>query len=298
MADGWTKTAAPVPGDAPAQPPPAAAAPVQAVPAQPLMTLRMDGLPLPKPFPPVTDLTPKEQYEQQQAASAERARSHSRTAQETRAAETTGFFGKAAAMAKAAGSQMQEAATKMHMGTEATLREKVAEQEQKSFVANFGAVAAGTTPPQQLICSYSAKGLHQGATVQGEVYLCSTHLCFAAEKPLIREAIPLPQIASLQPSVVLPTSASGCGFQGGCLEDGPPFIIPVPAPAVVPTCVQVFTVDGRIVQFLKFDNKKTAVAASLTDSVTGNAFGRFYNDLDHAWRKATPVPVPGVRYVE
>eukprot|EP01062_Namystynia_karyoxenos_P025142 TRINITY_DN19866_c0_g1_i1.p1 TRINITY_DN19866_c0_g1~~TRINITY_DN19866_c0_g1_i1.p1 ORF type:complete len:318 (+),score=113.58 TRINITY_DN19866_c0_g1_i1:103-954(+) len=280
---------------APVSPAPA----VPAVPATPLITLCMEGRPLPAPWPPVTDPTPQEQYERAQQESDERARSLSRSAAEQQreaGKQETGFFGKVGAFAKAAGNQVQEAATRAHASTEASLRQQLADRDQKCFAQAF--TDLGTSPQGQLVCAFSCKAMHQGMTVPGDVYLTATHVCFAAEKPLIRDAIPLANIASLQPSVVLPTSASGCGFQGGCVEDGPPYIIPCPGASVVPSCVQIFTTDGRIVQLLTFDNKKTVVASQLTSSVQGNAWGRFYNFLDHCWRKQTAVPVPGVQYVQ
>lgn len=265
----------------------------------PLATLMMDGRPLPPPYPPVTDPTPQQQWERSQEQTRERATSLSRAAGEQQreaASKDTGFFGKVGAFAKATGHQMQEAATKAHAGTEAQLRQKVADRNQASFCEKFPEIVASSTPPQQCITSFACTALNRGLQVTGEIYLSATHVCFWAQG--IKDAIPLTAIGSVQPSVVLSTSASGCGFQNGCKEDGPPFILPTPAPQVVPTCVQIFTTDGRIVQFLKFDNKATAAAATFSDSVTGNAFGRFYNDLDHAWRAAGPVPVPGVQYAQ
>jgi len=263
----------------------------------PLQTLMMGQAPLPFPLPAVTDPTPAQQWERSREQTAERAVSHSRSAQESTqeaSKQDTGFFGKIGSLAKAAGSQIQEVAAKTHASAEAGLRKKIEDMNQSAFCEKFPDVLVSTTPPQQCIANFSCSALSKGEVISGDVFLCATHVCFAAKG--IRDAIPLARIGSIQPSVVLPTSASGAGYQGGCLEDGPPFIIPTPAPQVVPTCVQIFTMDGRIVQLLKFDNKSTAAAGTFTDSVSGNAFGRFYNDLDHAWRAATEVPVPGVQY--
>lgn len=264
--------------------------------AIPLMTLSMGGQPLPPPVAPITDPTPGEQYEANQRRLADQAASHDQAATRSRDAASAsaggggGFFGKVSGMASSAASSVQKAATEAQASTEAALKKQVEERDNKRFAETFADVVQSTTPPQQLISCNSCKVMHQGQTISGEVYLCSTHLCFSGKlntQP-IKEAIPLAQIASLQPSVVLPTSKSGRGDQGGCLDDGPPFIIPVPAPAVVPTCIQVFTADGRIIQLYDFDSKAVKAAGVVSAAVTGNAWGRFYNWLDHTWRQVVP----------
>lgn len=263
----------------------------------PLLTLSMAGQPLPPPAQPVTDPTPQEQYEQEMQNKQAKAQAHEAEAVRSRGEATkqeTGFFGKVGAFAKAAGESAQKAATEAHASGEAALRKQMDERDHARFVEKFVDICSATTPPQQLISCNGCKAMHQGKSVPGEAFLCSTHLCFSGEMKTeagvqpIKDAIPIQSIASLQPSVVLPTSASGRGDQSGCLEDGPPFIIPVPAASVVPTCIQVFTVDGRIIQLYEFDNKAVKAGALVTSSISGNAWGRFYNWLDHTWRTAVP----------
>ena len=152
------------------------------------------------------------------------------------------------------------------------------DKEKAKWQASFPEQAAS-----QYISTYTCSVMHGGQVSEGTLMLSNTHLNFRSAT--LSESIPLDTILCLQRSVVLPTK-----------KGGPPFILPVPAEHVIPQCVQVFTTNRQLFQFLCFANTTTTASAALTASITGNAFERSFNFLDHAWRAAAQVPHPGAEY--
>ena len=126
--------------------------------------------------------------------------------------------------------------------------------------------------------------MHSGQKIDGTLFVSTTHVAFAS-KVGVREEIPYPEISSVQPSLALPTSRAGDGK-----EDSPPYIMPVPDTNVLGDCIQIFANTGALYQFLLFDDRVINAAKHTTSSISGSAYERAYNWLDHMWRSATPVP--------
>jgi hypothetical protein len=258
-----------------------AAAAAAVAPRGPILTLRFQGA-APPPHPPVTDPTPDEQFEIDLAAKARQQAEKDAAAAATAAAGSAsgttlgaigGFFSKAVAV-------VDKAVGDAHSSGERQVREWERKQGEEKFTLNFPElVAAGA----KFVVQYSATVMHQGQQVSGTVFISSTHLAFASDT--IKDAFPLSTIASIQRSVALKTA-----------ENGPPFIMPIPAPHVLPSCIQFFMVDTKVLQFLEFDNIAAKAGAALTTTVKGRPIDRFYNWSDHWWRKSVQIPVPGVTY--
>lgn len=262
---------------APAQPPPPQRGPV--------MTLRYNGG-APPPHPPCLDPTPDEEYQNHVANKAEQqqqrelARQQNNEEQEKQGKGGFGF--KLGKLASGVAGAVGKAAENLHGGVEDKVRSSVAKSNNDRFNHNFPElVAAGET----LITDYKCRVLSQGQSVYGHFIVSTHYLCFTADT--IRDIIPLNEIVSIQRSVSLET-----------VDNGPPFVLPIPAPHVLPDTLQIFTIKQQVFQFLSFESTAAKVGGAMTTSLKGKPVDRAYNFLDHAWRRATQVPVPGANYAQ
>lgn len=116
----------------------------------------------------------------------------------------------------------------------------------------------------------------------------------------IRQIIPLASIASIVPSVALPTRGGGSSNSTDCNGNGngaAPYFLPCPADYVVPTALQIFDKDSqKLYQFLQFGSMIDKAGAAVSSLVRGTPLDRALNYLDHAWREAVTVPLQGVDY--
>uniref|UniRef100_A0A7S1LDT5 GRAM domain-containing protein n=1 Tax=Neobodo designis TaxID=312471 RepID=A0A7S1LDT5_NEODS len=253
----------------------------------PAVTLRYQGGP-PPPHPPVTEPTPTEEYQmaeaQRQAALAQKDQALQAEAQAPAPAQGGGgggFF-KVVKMATAAAHKVSTVASNVHAMGEEKVRALSHQHNQERFEKNFPElVQAGDT----LITDYSCKIMSQGVKVSGNLQITNRHLLFVSDA--IKDVIPFAEIASIQRSVALET-----------IDNGPPYIMPVPAPHVIPDCLQIFTTTQKVYQFLAFESTIGKAGAVLTSTIKGKPIDRCYNFLDHAWRAAVPVPLPGVQYAQ
>jgi hypothetical protein len=252
----------------------------QPVVKQPIITLRYTGGP-PPPHPACTDPRPDVEFEmhvQQKAAQLQQREAAAATASETGSAG--GALGKLSMFASSVATKMDKAASELHASGEAKLRVLEHKQAEDRWTIAFPElVASGDV----FIVSYQCRVMHQGLALQGELYLSKKHACFLNDT--LREAIPLATVASVQRSVALKT-----------IDHGPPFIMPVPAPHVLPECLQLFLTNQQVFQFLDFDSVTAKVGSVVTSSLKGRPIDRAYNYLDHAWRDAVQVPLPDVQY--
>ena len=152
------------------------------------------------------------------------------------------------------------------------------EKEKAKWAASFPEQASST-----YICTYTCSVMHGGQVTEGTLSLSDTHINFRNAQ--ISEAIPLESVLCIQRSVVLTTK-----------NGGPPYILPSPAEHVIPQCMQIFTQNRQLFQFLNFTNTATSTSAHFTSSIHGNAYERCFNFIDHSWRAATQVPQPGADY--
>lgn len=246
----------------------------------PIVTLRYAGAP-PAPHPPVTEPTPDEEYQrveqERQLAIAEKEReARARDAQPA----SGGFMGKLGKIASAVATTVEKASIEVHSKGEAQVRSMEHQRNVDRFTQNFPElVVAGDS----LITDYACKVMHQGMQISGNLQITTRHLLFLSTG--LKEIIPLNEVASIQLSVALET-----------IDNGPPFIMGIPAPNVLPDCIQVFTVRQQLFQFLSFQSAVGGAGSIITTSIKGRTIDRAYNFLDHAWRAAVQVPLPGVTY--
>jgi hypothetical protein len=164
--------------------------------------------------------------------------------------------------------------------TEAQLRQMEQQRNVDRFTASFPElVMAG----DNLITDYACKVMHQGMQVSGNLQITNRNVCFVSDS--LKDIIPFSEIASIQRSLALET-----------VDNGPPFIMAIPAPHVLPDTLQLYTVRQALFQFLGFQSIVGGAGSVMTSSIKGRAIDRCYNFMDHAWRAATPVPLPGIQY--
>lgn len=256
----------------------------QAPPPQkgPILTLRFQGG-APQPQPPVTDPTPDEEYMQhEQNRSQEHQQREVAREQEFKQQEEQGkkgAFFKVAKLASTVASVTTKVVSDVHSAGEAKVRELHHQRCQERFTRNFPELAATEQP----MCDYDCKVMHQGLQVAGHFIVTAKNLCFTSDQ--LREIIPLHEIASAQRSIALSTQ-----------DRGPPFIMPIPAPHVIPDTVQIFTVKQQVFQFLQFSSALSTVGQNMTATLKGTPVERAFNFFDHAWRRAVQVPLPNVQY--
>jgi hypothetical protein len=249
----------------------------------PLVTLRYQGGP-PPPHPPVTEPTPTEEYQmaeaQRQSALAQKEQAEAAPAPP--AAAGGGAFFKAVKLATQAANKVTAVASNVHAMGEEKVRALVHQQNAERFERNFPElVQAG----DQLITDYACKAMSQGIRVNGNLQITTRHIVFISDA--IKDVIPFQECASIQRSVALET-----------VDNGPPYIMPVPAPHVIPDCLQIFTTTQKVYQFLAFESHIGKAGQVLTSTVKGKPIDRCYNFMDHSWRAAVPVPLPGVQYAQ
>ena len=271
-----------------AAPQPQAQAPPP-VPKVPVVTLRYQGGP-PPPHPPVTEPTPQEEYQmataQRQAAMQQKemaleAEKGAAPPPETASSGGSALF-KLTKLAKNVAHVVEKTATQVHQAGEEKVRAMVHQQNEDRYQGNFPEIVAlGDT----LVTDYSCKVMSQGAKVSGHLQLTNRHILFVSDT--LKDVIPLTEVASVQRSIALDT-----------VDNGPPFIMPIPAPHVVCDTLQIFTTKQQVFQFLSFESHVGRAGQALTSTVKGKPIDRCYNFLDHAWRAATPVPLPSVTYAQ
>eukprot|EP01063_Lacrimia_lanifica_P039414 TRINITY_DN8654_c0_g1_i1.p1 TRINITY_DN8654_c0_g1~~TRINITY_DN8654_c0_g1_i1.p1 ORF type:complete len:278 (+),score=101.35 TRINITY_DN8654_c0_g1_i1:57-890(+) len=243
-----------------------------------LITLRYQP-PAPPPQEPVADPTPDDDYQQYLKECEDK---HEKTVaaargQQRSAAEDESIVNKVGGYASSAVTHLGDGVSQLHVNAENAGRAKMMEMNQKSFQKEF-AVTAATS---KYISCFDCFALHSGQKVEGTLYICDKAVCFASKQG-IRDEIRLTDIASIVPSVALPCSRAMDGR-----EDSPPYVVPLPAPAVQGNCLQLFVSNGQLVQFLNFNTASAGrYAQQLTGSVKKPAYDRCYNFLDHAWRAA------------
>lgn len=265
------------------QPAPAVAQGIPVVQRGPIITLRFAGPP-PPPHPPCLDPTPEEEYARSEAIRQQQLQQkeleRQQQVQQTEKSGGGGAFFKVAKLAGAVAHVVEKAAGDVHAKGEASVRELAHSKNQQRFVENFPELAQSG---DQLITDYTCRVMSQGQQFSGHLQVTTRNLCFCSES--LREIIPLQEIASIQKSIALET-----------LDNGPPFIMPIPAPNVLPDTLQVFTVRQQIFQFMHFESTIAKVGQVMTSTIKGRPVDRAYNFLDHAWRASVQVPLPGLQY--
>lgn len=257
---------------------------IRLVPVQlpPVTTLHYQGPP-PYPHPEVTAGTPDEQYQQyvRQQETEHQQREAALAEEKSRSTENQGALGKLGMFAKAMGHTVQKASSQFHGSVEAKVRQETQARDRKRWQDNFPEQAAAGS---EWIADYSCKVMNNGKAFAGSVVVTTTHVNWLG--PDLKDSYPLLDILSIVRSVDLPT-----------VDNGPPYILPVPALHVIPTCLQIFTCKMQVVQFLEFKNATTMVAEHTTGSLSGTPLERFYNFLDHSWRRAGGGPRKDVEYM-
>lgn len=161
-------------------------------------------------------------------------------------------------------------------GTNRTIREVSISQDHAAFVKDFAPlVGSGATYINTFLCSVISGVIPRRVTL----HVCSTHICF--EGPSVREVFALTDVASVVPSVMLPTQMD------------PPLFIPVPDVRVKPTAVQVFLRDKRVLQLSNFSK---SVRQLVVHESQVSSLDLFYAELDKSWRSVVRVPLEGVDY--
>ncbi|ESL09865.1 hypothetical protein TRSC58_02410 [Trypanosoma rangeli SC58] len=281
-----------------------------------LTTLNYSG-PVPRPHPPCMEPTPDEQYrqfiEQKKMELGERQHVSSGTTPGAPAdpSNAAGLFSSATtsllSMAHKVARKVERAGTEVTSATESAVRQMERQLNVERFKSNFPELSA---MGEILLADYDCSAMHAGLRVKGHMQITKNYLCFSAQTssmlvqatnavlkesglwskgdPLegIRQVIPLTEIACISLSVVLET-----------VNQQTPFFMPIPAPNVLPSCLQIYTTKQQLFQFLAFESIAATAGAVLSEAVKGRAIDRVYNYLDHAWRAATAVPLPGVNYV-
>ncbi|RHW70542.1 GRAM domain containing protein [Trypanosoma brucei equiperdum] len=274
--------------------------------------------PVPKPHPPCTDPTPDEQYRmasEEQLKKMEKKDQKAPPSEEqpapeggTKGSKMSSLFSGATrnicSIAHQVSSTVERAAVKASNATGNKMREINERMNHSWFKENFPHLRA---QGETLVADYPCSAIHGPGYVHGRVYITANNLCFSTgtsstfqrtkdvlkaaafsgdgNEPIIRQIIPLADIASIQLSVHLET-----------VNKGPPYFMLLPAEVVIPTCLQVFTRRQQVFQFFSFGNRDKT--DSLSDTLKGKPVEQAYNYIDHVWRAATTVPLPGVQYTQ
>jgi len=160
---------------------------------------------------------------------------------------------------------------------ERAVRTGVYSQAEEMFRARFPLLAT-----ERVIAMYGCRARHApvGPSVEGALTLTDRSLCFAGPGGL-GLVLPLRDIVSIQPAVFL-----------GTAPGHPPYFLPTPSADVLPDSLQVYTA-----QHLRHNFHHFTALVPLIDA-TQTPLQRAVTYVDHAWRAATPVPAPGVRYAD
>jgi hypothetical protein len=246
----------------------------------PIVTLRYAGAP-PHPHPSVLEPTPDEEYHRvEQARQASIAQKEQEARQNDAKPSCGGLMGKLGKIAGSVANTVEKASIEVHSKGEAQLRQMEFQRNLDRFTTNFPELVTGG---DSLITDYACKVMHQGMQISGNLQITARHVLFISTG--LKEIIPLNEIASIQLSIALET-----------IDNGPPFIMGIPAPNVIPDCIQLFTVRQQLFQFLSFQSAVGGAGSLVTTSIKGRTIDRAYNFLDHAWRAAVQVPLAGVSY--
>eukprot|EP00668_Euglena_longa_P033432 GGOE01042996.1.p1 GENE.GGOE01042996.1~~GGOE01042996.1.p1 ORF type:complete len:300 (-),score=65.50 GGOE01042996.1:248-1099(-) len=176
---------------------------------------------------------------------------------------------------KAMVSRAREAAVSAVKHAERVVRTGIHHQAEETFRTHFPLLAA-----ERVLAMYPCRARHGALvpSIEGTLTITDHTLCFAGLAGL-NLTLPLQEIASLQPAVMLATQLGH-----------PPYFLPTPNGDVLPDAVQVFTCHGTRYSFHSFSALLPLVESHQTP------LQRAVSYLDHAWRAVTPVPVPGVDY--
>ncbi|EKG01863.1 hypothetical protein TCSYLVIO_007127 [Trypanosoma cruzi] len=275
--------------------------------------------PVPKPLPPCTEPTPDEQYrqlmEEKKNEIGEREQRHAEntagaSGSNVDSSNVVGLFSNAATKLRNVAQQVtlkiERASTEVSSATGAAVRQVERQLNVDRFLNNFPELGA---MGEILLADYACTAINGGQRVSGHMHITKNYLCFSApgssvinqlatavlkesgvgsdNNPVlgIRQIIPLTEIACILLSVALET-----------VDHRPPFFLPLPAPYVRPTGLQIYTTKQQLFQFLAFESIAAKAGSVFTDAVKGLPIQRAYNYLDHAWRASTSVPLPGVNY--
>lgn len=275
--------------------------------------------PVPKPHPPCTDPTPDEQYrrykeqkshelqerEQKQQLEGERASMDARVSHNSAnllsnvATNVRNFASKVALKVERAGTEVTSA-------TESKVRQLGRHISTDRFASSFPELAA---MGEVLLADYPCAVMHAKQKLKGNVYITKNYLCFSArflsgfvqatsavlrevgfsssdQSPIgVCQVIPLTDIASIVLSVTLET-----------LDQGPPFFMPLPAPEVVPSSLQIYTKKRQLFQFFDFEYTNATAGGVFGETGKGRPIDHVYNYLDHVWRASVEVPLSDVNY--
>ncbi|GET85627.1 hypothetical protein, conserved [Leishmania tarentolae] len=270
-----------------------------------LLPLTYTG-PAPPPVPPCTDPTPDEQY--RQGVAEKRAALKQKESQKQTSSSGSGMLASLKNAVSQAVLTVEKGAADVSARTESQVRQLEYQYDRERFHMYFHELAA---QGEVLLADYRCGAMHGGLQVNGHIQITNHYLCFFAEtsssitkttdavmgvlaaarhpvsanvEPRSRPAgitkvIPLAEIVSIQPSVVLET-----------IDGQAPFFILLPAPTVRPTALQLYTRDNKLYQFLGFESLISRASGAINDVVKGTALDQAYNYLDHAWRETVGVP--------
>ena len=236
------------------------------------------------PHPACTEPTPDEEYQRSEHLRQQHHQDKEQQAKDKHVAQQQqgggGAMFKVGKIFSTVSLAVEKTASDVHATAEAKARQIHVQHNQDRFNYNFPElVAAGDL----LIADYTCKVMHQGQQINGNLQITSRNLCFVSDT--LKEAIPYSDLCSVIRSISLET-----------VDNGPPYIMPIPAGNVLPNTLQCFTLKQQLFQFFVFESTVIKVGSVLTSSIRGRPVDRAYNFLDHAWRAAVQVPMPNVQY--
>jgi len=169
-------------------------------------------------------------------------------------------------------------------------REWEHKQGEEKFAMNFPDLAEAG---EGFIVQYAASVMSKGICERGHILLTEHYIAFVSDT--IKDLFPIKDILSIQRSIKCKTA-----------NNRTPVFLPVPQHYIVADCVQLFMREQhKVLQFVEFDCPEKQAEDTTTAEAEGTMMmgavkslpiDRFYNWLDHLWRKATTVPVEGVHY--
>lgn len=245
-----------------------------------IVAMRIQTCP-PYPSPAVTAPTPDEVHLLVQAQRAQKAAQFqdqmSQGKEEVKGSAGKGIGARLWGVATVVKAFAQRTLVDAQTSTARSLRDVTINRDLHTFVREFPAIAElGAT----FMAAYECQVVHQGVPMDGKMFICSSHICFAGS--VLCDVIPFTEVAALALSVWLPT------------KTGTPFLIGLPSARVKPTAIQVYTTHQLCYQFLGFSSGVLHRAAD--HSIAMEPIDACYNVLDHTWRSAVTVPLLGVSY--
>lgn len=236
---------------------------------------------IPPPHPAVALPTPDELHLMKQTAKAQAATAYNeelRSGAEDITGEGRQIGQRAVGLWKVVKGFTQRTVVEVSAGTTRVLRDHAVNQDLNDFVRDFPDIAnSGAVHVSAHECVTSHLNLWESCTV----HLTSTHICIVGAAFI--DALPLTMVASVIPSVSLPT------------VDGAPLLVEIPDPRVVANGLQVYTTTKKCYLFAKFTaNLRHKIADQTVKELS--PLMQFYSALDRAWRTEQRVPVAGVEY--